>query len=203
MLSKSLERTLFNSPINFWVQKALDIPVLLKWAKIPKKASILEIGCGNGKVACFLSEKLKTKNFDAIDIDPQIIATAESLLPKNSNVIFQVANTCKLPFPDSSFDAVIELNALHHIADWKRAINQIKRVLKKDGKLLLRDFGIEAFSLPVIGLLIRSWLDNPYEHMYDQKELMSYLRKSGFEITHQYDSSFMLMLVATLTGKKK
>ena len=114
-----------------------------------------------------------------------------------------MADTCHLPFPDSSFDAVIELNMLHHIADWKKAITQIKRVLKKNGKFILRDFGIEAFSLPVVGILVRSLLDNPYEHMYDQTELMSYLRKNGFEITHQYDSSLMLMLVATLTGKKK
>lgn len=185
-----------NQPLRFWIQQLIDIPVLQSWARLGKGMSILEVGCGNGRVARTLSEKLKAKNYTAVDIDPKMIAQAESLTEKNSRLVFQVADLCRLPFDDRSVDAVIALDVLHHLADWKKGIREIHRVLKKGGKLLMREYSIETFSLPVLGLVFRSLFDHPYEFMFDQQELLSFIRKNGFDITHQNDMSWLLMLVA-------
>ncbi|MBI4412182.1 MAG: class I SAM-dependent methyltransferase [Deltaproteobacteria bacterium] len=191
-----LERFLVNHPLRFLGQKFIDIPVLENWGRLPKGASILEAGCGNGRVARYLSGKLKAKNYTAIDIDPKMIAQAESLTEKNSRLIFQVADLCDLPFDNNCFDAVIVLDVLHHLVDWKRGVREVNRVLKKGGKLCLREYSLETFSMPILGLILRALLDHPYEFMFDQPELLSFIRKHGFEITHQNDMSWLLMLVA-------
>ena len=177
------------------MQKFIDIPVLQNWARLGKGASILEVGCGNGGVARYLSEKLRAKNYTAVDIDPKMIAQAESLTERNSRLIFQAADFCNLPFDDKSFDAVVVMDVLHHLINWKKGIKEVHRVLKNGGKLLLREYSIETFSVPVLGLIFRHLLDHPYEFMFDQRELLSFIRKNGFDITHQNDMSWLLMLV--------
>lgn len=185
-----------NHPLRFWAQKFIDIPVLENWARLPKGLSILEAGCGNGRAARYLSGKLKAKSYTAVDIDPKMIALAESLTERNSRLVFQVADLARLPFDNNCFDAVIVMDVLHHLADWKRGVREIHRVLKKGGKLCLREYSIETFSLPVLGPAMRSLLDHPYEFMFDQPELLSFIRKHGFDITHHNDMSWLLMLVA-------
>lgn len=196
------KRYVVQHPFNYWFKRLVDLPVLLKWARLPKKLSLLEIGCGDGRVSAYLAERLKPKNLTAVDDEAKKIAQAEHRVGQNPHVIFQVDNVLSLHFSDSSFDAVFSMNALHPVAEWQKAIKEIRRVLKPGGKLLLRDLSIETFTIPGIGLILRTLLSHPYDHMFDQKELLSYLRRNGFEITHQYDSSLMLILVAVLTGKK-
>jgi len=192
----ALERFLINQPIRYWIQRLIDVPILLEWARLPKRASVLEIGCGPGRVSQHVANSIKCKSYTAIDSDPKMIAHAESLNDGKSKVIFQVADVCDLPFEDESFDAIINIDTLHHVTHWKKGLKEINRVLKKKGKFLLREYSIETFSFPILGLFLRSFIDYPYEHMFDQKEILSYIRKNGFNITHENDSSWILMLVA-------
>ena len=180
-------------PVYYWSHRLLDLPVLLKWGPIPRGAHVLEVGCGAGKIARYLSPLVKCKSYTAIDIDPKMIAQAESEAESLSRVIFQVADVCHLPFEDNFFDVVIELDVLHHLTDWKKGIREIHRVLKPKGKFLARDYSLESFTLPGIGLLLQKILDHPYEQMYTPIEILSYIRKNGFDITHQNDSSWMML----------
>ena len=43
----------------------------------------------------------------------------------------------KLPFEDQKFDVILIVDVIHHLDDIKKNINEIKRVLKKGGKLLI------------------------------------------------------------------
>jgi len=184
-------------PLTYWIRRLIDIPILLKWGKILKGASLLEIGCSSGQISRYLSQTLRCKSYTAIDSNPQIIAKAESQTHRNTKIIYQVADACKLPFDRGSFDAVIQMDVLHHIPQWKKALREIHRVLKKKGKLLIRDYSIETFTLPGIGLLMQNFSEHPYDMMYDQIELLTYMRKNGFDVTHQNDNSWMLLLVAS------
>src|SRR3989338_3329952 len=117
-------------PIHYWTRRIFDLPILLNWSRIPRGASILEVGCNKGETARYLSAKLKCLNYIAIDIDPQRVARAESEADNPTNLIFQRADVCKLPFEDESFDAVIMIDLLHHLEDWRKAIREVHRVLK-------------------------------------------------------------------------
>ncbi|MBS3147293.1 methyltransferase domain-containing protein [Candidatus Woesearchaeota archaeon] len=92
--------------------------LILKELKIKKSDKLLDVGCGTGKI---------TELFfcDATGIDP-----SEKLLAKAKIPVVK-GNAEKLPFPDKSFDIVISLTAIHH-ADPKKAVEEIKRVAKRD-----------------------------------------------------------------------
>jgi ubiquinone/menaquinone biosynthesis C-methylase UbiE len=57
-------------------------------------------------------------------------------------VAFEVAFAQRLPFPTATFDAVACMLALHHVAedDQQTAVQEMYRVLKPDGRLLIAEF---------------------------------------------------------------
>ncbi|MDO8519074.1 MAG: class I SAM-dependent methyltransferase [Deltaproteobacteria bacterium] len=195
------KKILSHVPLQYWGHRAIDIPVLLKWEKIPRGARVLEVGCGSGKMSLHLAARLHCKTYTGVDISPQMIAQAEAGTHSNTHLIFQVADAQKLPFESHSFDAVIVMDLLHHLKNWKKAVSEIHRVLKDKGKFLLRDYSIETFALPGLGHILQNFLDHPYEAMYNQVELLSFIRKNGFIITHQTDSAWMMLLTAVKTAE--
>ena len=53
------------------------------------------------------------------------------------------ADATRLPFPDDTFDAVIAMHMLYHVADQERAIAEFHRVLRPGGTLLVTTNGID------------------------------------------------------------
>ncbi len=103
-----------------------------------------------------------------------------------ASATFLVMDAAKLDFPDKSFDAVFDFGIIHHIPNWKDCLNEMKRVLKPGGELILEDLSIESFTLG-IGKLWRILSDHPYGSMYTAGEFTDYLKKIGFEILNYGD----------------
>lgn len=183
--------------IPYLLHRIIDLPVLLNWANIKRGKNVLQLGCGDGKVSRYLSQKLHCKSYTAVDKDPRAIAKAEVTTHKDTKTIFQVADALNLPFSAASFDAVIEIDFLHRIPTWKKALKEVRRVLRPGGRFLMKDYSIETFVLPGIGMALQNLFDRPFDAMYDQIELITHIRKNGFEITHQNDNPVMIMLAAT------
>ena len=80
----TLEQWVPQIPISFWIQRYIDLPVLLKWAKLSKHASILEIGAGTGCMSKYLAKRLKPETYTAVDANSKLITKAESSLEKLS-----------------------------------------------------------------------------------------------------------------------
>jgi ubiquinone/menaquinone biosynthesis C-methylase UbiE len=51
----------------------------------------------------------------------------------------------KLDFPDNHFDAVFDFGIIHHIPNWKDCIQELKRVLKPNGEVILEELSIDTF----------------------------------------------------------
>ncbi|MCL6500970.1 MAG: class I SAM-dependent methyltransferase [Candidatus Pacearchaeota archaeon] len=101
-----------------------------------KRRTILDAGCGYGRVAIPLA-KAGYKVY-GLDITPSYIKEAIKRAKKEKVIIdFKVGNITNLPYPDESFDAVLCLwSVFIDILDEKdqlKAIKEIYRVLKKKG----------------------------------------------------------------------
>ena len=119
-----------------WLPEKL---LLGKWRKPflkNVKGKILEIGVGTGK-------NLPHYNYNkvdltAIDISEGMLIKAEGFAKNNKYPVkFQLVEQEKLPFKDDFFDYVIMTFVLCSVPDQEKMLQEIKRVVKKRGKIIL------------------------------------------------------------------
>lgn len=96
-------------------------------ARIPEKASVLDLGCGRGN---FVVDELRSRIGDIIGIDADESATTSNVSAQR--VVFGDIQQ-RLPFADASFDCVISLWVLEHIANPDAVFAEVARVLKPGG----------------------------------------------------------------------
>lgn len=141
---------------------------------------ILEIGCGNGVGSKLILEIFKPFEFIATDLDKRLIEIAKQ---KNngSKAKFEVGNAVNLRFPAKEFDAVIGLSVIHHIPNWKECIDELHRIIKPSGFLIIKELSIETFETP-FGRLVRRIVSHPYDSMFREDEIIKYIVDNGFDI---------------------
>ena len=96
---------------------------------IPPESEILEIGSGPSNETSTFLTSLGT--LQGVDIDPDI-ATNDALLAAH------VLTGDDYPFPDDTFDACVSNYVNEHIADPRRHLHEIRRVLKPNGVYVFR-----------------------------------------------------------------
>jgi len=105
---------------------------------LPKNSEItvIDIGCGNGALLKELASKIKIGI--GFDTSNSILENARKLNKENSNISFELIDGPLLPIEDNSVDLVISLLSFRYL-DWDPVMNEIKRVLKPNGKVLIID----------------------------------------------------------------
>lgn len=90
--------------------------------------SVLDLGCGTGQYLRNVAPLFTTAV--GIDVSDGMLAVARSYPSKAE---FHKADLRSLPFPPSSFDAVISCRVMTHLDDTRPAFAEIARVLKPSG----------------------------------------------------------------------
>ena len=99
--------------------------------------SVLEIGPGAGGHSCIF--KRHGAHVTAVDITPERVASTAAkfdLLRGGSGNALQ-ADAERLPFPDNHFDIVYSNGVLHHSADTDRCVEEVYRVVKPGGLIVI------------------------------------------------------------------
>jgi SAM-dependent methyltransferase len=96
------------------------------------KGKVLDIGCGTGKILA----ELKENGWEVIGLDGEQEAKFWS---NKRRVPVKIINFEKdrLPFGDNTFDAVLILDVLEHLVNESVVVKEIRRVLKKNGVVLV------------------------------------------------------------------
>jgi len=134
---------------------------------------ILELGCGNGITTNFIVKKFPKARIVALDYDADQIEIAQK--KKLNNVEFIVGDASDLKFKDGTFDMVIESLAFHHVKDYKKAIKETYRVLRKDGQFIV--FDIATRSIPFF-----HWIEK-HPTYFSKNEFIDELKSVGFKIS--------------------
>ena len=105
----------------------------------PEESLILEAGCGVGAQTKIIAPKNPDSNFISIDISKESVNEAEKLINSLGikNVEFRQADLFKLPFNNETFDGIVVCFVLEHLHNPLQALNELKRVLKKEGTLIV------------------------------------------------------------------
>ena len=97
--------------------------------------SVLDVACGEGYGSAMMSRR--ANSVSGVDISADAIAHARSTYANRANLQFFEASCVKLPFAAAEFDRVVSFETIEHIAEQAEFLDEIKRVLKPDGVLIL------------------------------------------------------------------
>lgn len=123
--------------LNFILEKALPLP-----------GHVLEVGTGKGRFLSLLAshtERITTVDHDA---DQQRVARLYVCSTGRWRHIRYLAHDAeKLPWANASFDSVISVNTFHHLERPYAVLQEMLRLLKPGGKLILADFSPRGFRI--------------------------------------------------------
>jgi SAM-dependent methyltransferase len=103
---------------------------------------ILDIGCGGGVDVLIAAIMTGPEGkVTGIDISPEMLDTARENSRKAGfeNISFEESSAEDLPFPDRSFDVVLSSGAFNLIPDKTKALQEVFRVLKPQGRFMMAD----------------------------------------------------------------
>jgi len=100
----------------------------------------LELGVGTGRIA--LPFIRAGYDFTGVDIAQPMMDQLERKLAADANrqdyhYRLAQADVCDLPFPDESFDVAIAVHVLHLVDNWRQALDEACRVVRRPGSRLL------------------------------------------------------------------
>jgi SAM-dependent methyltransferase len=103
---------------------------------------VLDIGCGTGVDSLIAAMMVGPEGrVVGIDMVPQMLDRANENLRETNlrNVFFRPGTAEDLPFPDSSYDVIISNGVFNLIPGKIKAVSELFRVLKPDGRLMMAD----------------------------------------------------------------
>ncbi len=96
--------------------------------------NLLEIGCGNGRFATLLGPKVKS--YTGIDPDEEYLKIAKKTTPEDVKAEYYLGTAEKVPI-NKKFDVILYAFSWHFIQDFDKAISESKRLLNKNGIIVI------------------------------------------------------------------
>lgn len=121
---------------DFWWDRDY-LELIAKRVDFTQVKSALDVGCGKGAWTWVISGLLP-ENAKIIGVDRES-EWISSITPPSNRFSFAVADANALPFEDESFDLVTCQTLLMHVPDPKRVLDEMARVLKPGGLLVLSE----------------------------------------------------------------
>jgi ubiquinone/menaquinone biosynthesis C-methylase UbiE len=106
---------------------------------------VLEVGCGNGNFTAQIVQHAQQTT--AVDLNPDYITSIRSKLTHSSLRVVQ-ANALEI-FWDQTFDTIVMLDVLEHIADDQQCIQHLSQYLRPGGKLIIKVPAMERLYSPM------------------------------------------------------
>ena len=141
--------------------------------KVPEKTTVLEIGIGTGGLLAELAAR--ASKVIGVDHSPAMLDEARRRLSAAdlANIELRLGEITHLPLPDNSVDCVVANMVLHHAADPVAVLQEVWRVLKPGGTVVLADLARHEQEW-VREQLADQWLG------FEEDELIAWLTSAGF-----------------------
>ncbi|HET9590117.1 MAG TPA: ubiquinone/menaquinone biosynthesis methyltransferase [Anaerolineales bacterium] len=188
---------------------------VIQLARISDHAALLDLGTGTGDLAREALSQFPRARVIAADFTLEMMRVGQ----KTGRLAFCGADALGLPFPGSSFDAVVSGFLMRNVIDLNKALEEQYRVLKNGGRIVILDttrpkenilsplirFHLH-FIIPALGGLLTGskeayrYLPETTEGFVTAEEMAARMASAGFrEVRYQ---RFMFGTIAMHSGEK-
>lgn len=150
---------------------------------LPQKGNtVLEVAAGT--CACGIALAPLVRNVTCLDMTSSMLNVGKENAEKQGlkNMAFVLGDAEKLPFLNSSFDIVISRLAFHHFPDVNCCFNEMVRVLRPNGKLIIIDMEAAEEKLRRIQDKIETVRDPSHIRNLSMKEMLELYSKHSFKV---------------------
>jgi len=162
---------------------------------------LLDIGCGTGSLLERVISTFPDTHIVGIDPSPEMLGIAHGKCLDGVDLMEGWAES--LPFHDNSFDIVVSCNAFHYWRQPARALDEIARVLRPEGKLLITDWCDDYLACHICDLYLRAF-NRAHFRTYGAKECEALIATARFRDigVEQYKISWLWgMMAVTAEGR--
>jgi len=165
---------------------------------LPLDGSALEIGTGKGRFMVALAPCVKTITTVDISAEEQHYARLNACYAGvKTKIKYVLQDAARLSWPGQTFDAVVTMNAMHHIPHFNQVLEEMLRVVKPGGKIVLADFSPRGFQ--IMARFHRAEGGTHERHIHNFRDIQNLLRERGW-VTRLRKGCLQEVLVAWRTG---
>lgn len=140
---------------NDFATAAEDLTIkICRSAQITRGQKVLDVGCGIGGTVASINENYPDMEITGFNIEHRQLRRAMKTVknqPRNT-IGFIQGDACALPFPDHYFDVILAVECIFHFPDREKFFQEVSRILKPGGYLLISDFVPVPAALPLTAL---------------------------------------------------
>jgi ubiquinone/menaquinone biosynthesis C-methylase UbiE len=174
---------------------------LKNWAAIPTTEKILDIACGTGELEKMLLQESPHRSIIGIDISENMLAIARRKCQNCPQVFFILAKASALPFANNSFETIVSANSFHYFEDPEIVLQEMKRVLKLEGRIIIIDWCRDFLWCKICDLFLKIF-DRSHRQCYTQAEFHNLLTQAKLTINRAKKVRFGLfwgLMIVTVT----
>lgn len=153
-----------------------------------KKLKMLDVGCGSGKMSqlvhlCINQDRVIMTY--GVDMSDSVKIANKFIEAKRADIEKQI------PYPDKFFDAVISLGTIEHLFDYHKTLDEIYRVLKPGGEVVITTSNLSYWVNRLLVLAGKNTIDSAHEkslgdnqhiRFFTTKSLTKLLESHGFKV---------------------
>jgi len=154
--------------------------------------NVLDVGTGSGNFLLVLKDIFPTAKITGVDPNNESLNSAAQIF---DDVRFKRMSAERLDFPDHSFDVVSISMALHHLTAVDLALNEMKRVVKPGGWIIINELFSdnlnEAQQVHRIVHHFGSWIDRiqgiNHNQAFKKHEILQFVKEAGIKIEIHFE----------------
>ena len=107
---------------------------------------LLDVGCGPGTITSDLAQLVEPGAAIGVDRSADVVSEASASFVSQTNLTFEVGDVYDLRFDQGTFDVAYAHQVLQHLTDPVAALTELRRVLRREGLLAVRDADYASFA---------------------------------------------------------
>lgn len=174
---------------------------VIQQAQLPPHGKLLDLATGTGDIAFEALKRTPSAQVIGADFALQMMVVGQRQPQYGDKVGWAGADAMQLPFPNESFDAVVSGYLVRNVIDIPQTLNEQRRVLKPDGRIVILDTSPPPnnvlkpfillhlkYGIPLLGRLIAgksasdayTYLPESTQKFKTPGELATLMKDSGF-----------------------